>query len=120
MRPAQPISFGTLALLAACSNNDAVSCTAQFVPAVVVEVRDSVTQVPLAGARGIVQDGTFIDSLRPSGGSTLQAAGERPGTYRVAVGHAGYADWVVTGVRVQRDICHVVTVTLQAALQPAP
>ena len=109
-----------LVVFAACSGNGLV-CTSQFVPGIFLEVRDSVTAAPLAaGARGIVQDGAFIDSLRPYNEARLQAAGERPGTYLVAVTHPGYADWRVADVRVERDACHVNTATVQARLQPAP
>jgi hypothetical protein len=79
------------------------------------------TEGPLAaGARGSVRDGTFLDSLRPFTSVSLQGAGERPGTYTVTIVHPGYADWLLADVRVHRDVCHVVTVNLQARLQPAP
>jgi hypothetical protein len=120
IRSACLIPILTLAASAACSN-DPIVCTAQFVPAVVVEVRDSMTEDALAaGARGSVRDGTFLDSLRPFTSASLQGAGERPGTYTVTIVHPGYADWLLADVRVHRDVCHVVTVNLQARLQPAP
>ena len=110
-----------LALCIACSGRDLIICTTNFAPAVVVEIRDSTTGAPLAqGARGAVQEGTFIDSLRPLSSTTLQAAGERPGIYTVTVVHPGYSQWLRTDVHVQRGECHVQTVTLQALLQPSP
>ena len=120
MRTALP-TIAALALCTACSDQDLVICTLNFEPAVVVEIHDSITGTPLAQeARGAVREGTFIDSLRPRTSSSLQAAGERPGTYVVTVVHSGYADWLRTGVQVQDGVCHVQTVTLQALLQPSP
>ena len=114
-------TIAALVLCSACSGRDLVICTTNFAPAVVVEIHDSTTGVPLAqGARGAVQEGTFIDSLRPRTSTSLQAAGERPGTYTVTVVHPGYVPWLRTDVQVQRGECHVQTVTLQALLQPSP
>jgi len=119
--PATVTLLGILLICAACTSNDLVICTAQFVPGIVVEVQDSVSGASrVQGAQGAVHDGPFLDSLRPHSPTSLQAAGERPGTYNVTLSHAGYADWVRTGVQVERGVCHVQTVTLQALLQPSP
>ena len=110
-----------LALCTACTGRDLIVCTTNFVSGVVVEIHDSTTGAPLVqGARGAVQEGTFIDSLRPRTSTSLQAAGERPGTYTVTVVHPGYAPWLRTDVRVWPGECHVHTVTLQARLQASP
>ena len=103
---------------------DATGCTDSVEPAVVVEIRDSIDETPIAaGASGRVRDGVFTDSLRAYGsltpGTLLSRAGadERPGRYLVEVQHPGYADWSESGVRVDRNACHVTTVTLQARLE---
>lgn len=98
------------------------SCPASLVPAVVVEVRDAQTGAPRAeGARGAVQDGAYVDSLKPFEVSlSLQGAFERPGTYAVEVHRAGYQTWTVSGVRVSKQRCGVATVRLLANLVSAP
>jgi len=114
--------------LAGCGNPfGGVDCTASIEPAVVVEIRDARTGAAIAAqARGVVRDGTYLDSLRPhaSSGASLddlysrRAADERPGTYAVEVQHVGYRSWMTVGIRVGRDQCHVRTKTLRAALEP--
>lgn len=107
---------------------DPAVCTAVAVPAIVVEIRDARTGVPLAGlAAGVVRDGAYVDSLRPAGfldatdvvGSMLsrQAAHERPGTYTIDIRRSGYQDWTRVGVRVRSGRCHVETQSLVAQLQ---
>jgi hypothetical protein len=106
---------------------DGTFCTTSIEPAVVVEIRDSIDDTPIAaGASGRVVDGGFTDSLRAyaslSPGMLLSRAGadERPGEYLVQVEHPGYNDWTESGVRVETNACHVSTVTLQARLQRVP
>jgi len=105
---------------------DPGACTTEVVPGVVVEIRDADDDTPLAaGARGAVHDGGFTDSLRAHAGTGEQmlsraAADERPGLYTVRVEHAGYAEWVATGVRVREDGCHVATAELSARLERRP
>ncbi|HET6777637.1 MAG TPA: hypothetical protein VFH26_01985 [Gemmatimonadales bacterium] len=103
------------------------TCTQGVEPAIVVEIRDGFDGTPLAGSsRGAVQEGQFVDSLRPYGSFgngvliSRAAADERPGVYTVTVEHDGYLTWRVEGVRVQRGSCNVETVQLTAGLQPAP
>ena len=101
-------------------------CPPDAVPAVAVEVRDSVSGAPIAsGTRGVVQDGQYVDSLKPFGylddGTTLvslSAADERPGTYAVTVERQRYKQWRLAGVVVAAGSCHVETVNLVALLQP--
>lgn len=125
------LAASTLALLAplACSNPFAggYACTGDIRPAIEVEIRDAESGAPLAAeARGVVRDGTFVDSLRParslsSDPASLlsrQAAGERPGVYNVEVQRTGYRTWTAGGVPVGRDACHVRTRTLRADLEP--
>jgi hypothetical protein len=94
---------------------------------VAVEIRDGFDDTPLAeAARGAVQEGSFIDSLRPYGtvgnGVLVSRAGadERAGVYSVTVEHDGYGEWRRDGVRVGSDECHVETVLLSAYLQRTP
>lgn len=106
-----------------------VFCTAEMVPAIVVEIRDARTGAALAyGARGVVRDGAYADSLQPAASSSADirdlysraAAPERAGTYTVEVAHEGYATWTATGVQVRDDVCHVETARLHADLLSLP
>jgi hypothetical protein len=102
-------------------------CTSNFVFGLVVAVQDSSTGAPAAsGAQLIVQEGAWADTVgfptnRPDlDAQPLVSAGERPGTYAVAVRKAGFRDWERAGVVVTADECHVHPVELTARLQPAP
>lgn len=111
-----------------CSNPiEGVICTDQFVPGIVVEIRDGGTGVPLAAeARGAVREGTYVDSLKPGHGvpsepSTMlgrYAAGERVGTYSIEIQRSGYQTWTASNVVVVQDGCHVRTQRLRADLNP--
>lgn len=101
-------------------------CTQEFRPGLTVLVKDAVTNAGIAsGATLVVREGIFTDSFTMPGGRPdlndfmLPAAGERAGTYEVSVSKPGYATWVQSNVRVTQGVCHVITVTLTALLQPA-
>jgi hypothetical protein len=116
--------------LTGCNNPFAsYSCPAVITPAIVVEIRDARTGVPLANAaRGAVHEGVYVDSLTPyeanaSDANSLfsrRAADERPGTYSVEVIHPGYRTWSVTGVRAVAGRCGIRTHRISASLEPAP
>ena len=104
-------------------------CTDQFVPGIVVEIRDAGTGIPVAEeARGAVREGTYVDSLRPGFSAASDpslllsrfAAGERAGTYSVEIQRSGYQTWTANNVVVVSDRCHVITQRLRADLIPAP
>lgn len=121
--------LSTAVSLTACSDFSATgSCPpVALVPAVQVEVRSATSGAALAtGSTGIVRDGAYVDSLRPSGwhGDTLVSIGaapNRPGTYDVTVEHAGYASWHESDVDVIANACGVgQAVHLEARLEPEP
>jgi hypothetical protein len=100
-------------------------CTLELRPAVMVYVKDSLTNTGVAsGASLVVREGSFKDSVaapnaRPDlNDLVLGAAGERAGTYQVTVSKPGYATWMQSNVRVTKNECHVNTVKLTALLQP--
>jgi len=102
-------------------------CELHVVPAIIVDITDSVTGALLAEqASGEVRDGDYVDSLQPKRWTkdwimaSRAAAEERPGTYEVTVMHHGYAPWSIKGVKVNRDECHVETVELKARLRRLP
>ena len=78
------------------------------------------------GARGVVREATYVDSLKPyafsssdpSSVTSLQAALGRAGTYSVEVEHDGYQRWTISGIRVQKQTCGIRTVRLRASLVP--
>ena len=97
-------------------------CAAALSPAVIVTPLDSGTRANVAvGTGGVVSSGTYVDSLRVVFDSTLWG-GRRLGTYQVTVEHAGYRQWVRSGVRVteQTDCGMPVSVHVTALLQPSP
>jgi hypothetical protein len=101
-------------------------CTQELRPALMVYVKDSLTNTGTAsGASLVARDGTFKDSVAFPGARSdldnlnLNAAEERAGTYVVTVSKPGYATWIKSNVRVTKNECHVNTVQLTALLQRA-
>lgn len=94
-------------------------CTDEARPAIMVDIRDSTSGAFLgAGARAIVQDGSYADTASADlTGFPYLLAFERPGTYNVTVEKTGYQPWMRSDVRVSRGHCHVETVSLVALLQ---
>lgn len=100
-------------------------CTTEARAGIQVEVRDALSGEPAAqGAVGIAYDGAYADTLQlfpnvpPHLPLTLIGAVERPGVYTVVVRKSGYRDWIRAGVEVRHDGCHVITVKLEARLEP--
>jgi hypothetical protein len=107
--------------LAGCNVLVPTGCTLEALPYLVVEVRDARTGAPAAmGATGMVQEGSFIDTLYAINELVLETFEyERAGTYNVRIQKAGYQDWTAQDVRVKKGRCGVETVTLRARLEPA-
>ena len=109
-----------LAASSSCVPLTEPTCTTDFRPALMVDVRDSVTNAPAGqGARIIARSGTFADTAQmfelytgPHG-----VAHERPGTYTLTVEQQGYMTWSRSGISVSEDQCHVRTVDVTARLQ---
>jgi len=130
-RPARRVLIMALSLFTvaeACRAADHTGpvCAPTLGEAVAVVVRDAQTGAPLAAeARGVVQEGSYVDSLRPEPLQqptqwTLVGGGDRAGTYTVVVEHQGSVPWQRSGVVVNRGACGVETVTLTADLEPGP
>jgi len=127
-RLAPLLSATILGMLVGCSAlTDPVVCTLEARPSISVFVRDSLSNQPIAsGATLILTDGSFVDSTVVPAGEpewdpypvTTPRSYERPGRYHVTVRRAGYSEWTRANVVVQRDECHVRTVTLTARLLP--
>ena len=112
-------------LISGCDFFNPTDCTAEYVPGLVIEVRDVETGEPAAyEAIGIARDGAFVDTLGnyselpPEPGDTrLIGAWERGGRYDITISKPGYRTWRRDGVRVTEDECHVRTVELEAHLE---
>ncbi len=117
---------GSLALvlaLAACEKGVApiAYCAAPRSIAIEVSALDSISQLSVAdSARGVVQSGSYLDSLRLVFGVLL--GGTKLGTYDVTVDRPGYREWIRADVQVTRQgpCGNVIPVQLTALLQPAP
>ena len=98
-------------------------CTTIAIPAVTVDILDSLSGALLpTESIAYARDGGFVDSTvvpPPRPGFVFQPAAlaiERPGTYEVTVRSTGYRDWRQSGVRVRDDGCHPRTARLVARL----
>jgi hypothetical protein len=112
-------------LTPACDSMDTRgSCLENVLPALVLEIRDSVTGAPAAlGAIPLVTDGSFQDTLRMKGtidSSNAYVSGpdERAGTYSIQVAKPSYLTWTRADVQVTRGACHVNPVQLLVRLAP--
>lgn len=99
-------------------------CTEEARPALMVALSDSVspaiatfTNVSIVASEGAYRDSTFMPvyPALPYNGA-VPLAYERKGTYQVTVRADGYLTWARSGVLVQRDECHVVTVPVMVRL----
>ena len=109
-------------LAGACNSptDGGVSCTDIAVPGIRGTARDANTNADItAGAYLVATESTFKDSVSATGG-VLLAANERPGTYTVRIGDPGYVANTRNNVVVRKDECHVIPVTIQERLVPAP
>ena len=111
-------------LLAGCDFGNPI-CPAVAEPAVVVEVRNAVTDDPEAeNADGVLIDGEYTDSLRVNEetdeGILIALAGgfERAGTYTVRVEKPGFQTWTREGVDVDDGECGPKTEQLTARIEP--
>jgi hypothetical protein len=108
----------------ACAAPPQVACTMEARSTFAVTVVDSVSGGNLAPDATVrVTEGSFSDTLAaPAAGATAYSGVvyERPGVYDVSVTHPAYAPWQESGVRVERDECHVITYALTARLRLQP
>ena len=119
------LSVGAGVGLGGCIDNLAICVDSDFGAAIVVEVTDAETGASLAdGARGVITEGSYADSLRARRSGTtpmLEAGDGRPGHYDVTVVHAGYQTWHMSQVVADADGCGGVSSrVLHADLRPQP
>ena len=88
MRPLLPL-LSLLPFVVGCTGESPFICTTEARFGVNITVRDAVTQQPiLAGVRGALHEGTYLDSLHVFTDieghlHSLAGAVERPGSYRI-------------------------------------
>lgn len=129
MRNCLILMFSGLFLVACeddiANQNETFGCTTVFVPGIVVEIRDAISDTPLAeNAVVVITDGDYTETLEvleyegPESTSAYSVAGayERPGVYDINLTLSGYEGWSRSQVEVESGICHVNTVTFTVRL----
>ncbi len=123
------IYFGLSLLLIGCGNDsgeDDLACTLSLEPGIVIEVRDALTEEPLAeNAIVIITNDNYSETLMVyeqegsdlSSAFSVAGAFERPGIYDINLTLSGYVSWSRSGVEVTSGICHVGTVRFTARLE---
>lgn len=112
------VSLVFVLVSSACGGDDGVSCTTEFRYSVLLGVQDASTGTALAGVEiEYTIDGGPIRTLACDAACTL--GGEEAGVFRITARKAGYRDAQQTVV-VERDVCHVHTVTTTLALSRLP
>ena len=122
------LSFLGLLALAGCyekttKDGDKINCSAVSIPALIIEVFDKETGLPLVcGVTVSVQDGDFMQEQSMKSGDDcvlnisdpFSLAFEREGKYDITVIKEGYIDWYQYDTVVSSNICHVNTIKVQA------
>ena len=116
-------------LLAGCgsdSRDDGIACTASLEPGIIVEIRDALTDAPLAeNAIVVITNDNYsetltvyeLDGSELSSAFSVAGAFERPGVYDIDLSLSGYVGWSRLGVEVTSGICHVGTVRFTVRLE---
>jgi hypothetical protein len=108
------------------NERDGIVCTASIEPGIVLEIRDAITDMPLAeNALVVITDNDYSETLVVNGydgadsSSAISVAGayERSGTYDINVSLTDYTSWSRTGVVVTSGVCHVGTVKFTVRLE---
>lgn len=121
------VPAAVLALSACERAADPVACPAIVHPSVDVTVQDSATSANLTGgsilvlrdAAGVADSVTAPVLPGPYPLTSMSVGQEQTGTFTLTVRHAGYREWVKSGIKVKRGECGAETVRLTASLQPA-
>lgn len=118
MRHLKTILLPILLALSACDQG--ALCPQPIDPAIIVTIREAGTLRPIADeARGVIRDGSYVDSLRPYQVGISRAAGNnRDGTYSIELRREGSVTWTRTGVHVPQNGCFIGTQNVTADLVP--
>ena len=117
-----------LVMLSSCGGDsvpgDEIACTTEARPGIIIHVFDAASGNPAGcGAKATVTAPGFSEVAQsfgtPCSDSTpIFAVLEKQGIYSVVVSKPGYQDFRVDNVVVSRDVCHVITVSIDARLSP--
>ena len=117
-------------LLASCGDTEqSFGCTSSLVAGIELEVRDSVTDMPIAeNAIAVLKSGFYEEVMAitgwensdPSSAFLLSGAYERPGIYDINLIVMGYESWSRGDVEVEDIDCHVTTVRFTVRLNSLP
>ena len=114
------LAVGVFASLVGCTSPwNFVACTADARAGVTLEVRGPGGN-GLAGVVITLKDGPYTETIKPLDSHFASGASERPGTYEITVEKAGYKTFQKSGVVVEKDQCHVITVNVPVQLEPLP
>jgi hypothetical protein len=115
------LSVAAVPLLAAC--DESFACLQDAPPAIALVLTDEVTNFPIDGAKGVVRDGNYTDSLYFVGQGLYIAASQRRGTYTVHAEHPEYVSFDTAGLRASKGFekcSNVETVRIERTLKPLP
>jgi len=110
---------------ATSEQEEAVVCTTELAAGIELEVRDAVTDLPIAEhAIGTLESGPFNEIMSVTGWESgdsasaylLSGAHERPGIYQISLTVPGYESWSRSDIEVEAGICHVTTVRFTVRL----
>ena len=108
------IAVACLSLVASCLSLLESACTAELRSVIQLDILDSVTRTPAAGATVLLR-GPFTDSLvvpDTMTSSTAQVWFEdrvKAGNYSLMIRKSDYRDWTRTGIHVEANSCHTTT-----------
>ena len=118
----KPRAWSAIAVLLLAGCGEDVNCLQGIFAAVSVHALSAEGGTPLLGARGVVSEGTYRDSLLEVGQGYYEGASGRAGIYVVHLELGGYVAWDTAGVLVQSTpgpCAMVETERLEARLLPA-
>ena len=111
--------------ISACDDEtELLPCAGTSEIGIVATVTDSISGggVSADSVVGTVTDGLYVEHVRTTPAYALVGltfAEDRAGIYQVAITAEGYEPWMVDGVSVTGDHCHLRGVTLSARMRPA-
>jgi hypothetical protein len=118
MRLYRRILLATLLTVGACGTTEPVFCTQEARAGINVTITDALSGNALAaGSTLTIREGDYVERSTEAFGNVMAGARERAGTYEVSIAREGYHIWTQSGVVVDEDECHVITVTLDVALE---
>ena len=110
-----------VALLAACSQGAGGACAADPVPGLNISVVDTAGNAGnILNVKIVVRDGIWGDSINSNARNVTNflTAFDRPGTYAITVTGTAVKSFVISGIVVQQNGCHVRERDVTATMVP--